>query len=278
MQYLSVLVLALVAYSTSALAPTIKLNTGYDMPVIGLGTWQATGQTARQAVKDAIAIGYRHIDTASHYGNEHEVGQGLHDQINAGLIKREDVFITTKVWPQGTDRRKALESVRHSVQQLNVSYVDLVLLHFPENDWINVYRGMEDAYHQKLTRSIGISNCGRGQIDQLLRETTVKPAVNQISIQPRNNQDDTVNHCNELGIVVTGFSPLGTGSIVKDHTLASIGTKHQKSAAQVALRWQIQRHLITIPKATNPKYIKEDFEIFDFQLTNDEMNTIHNLH
>ena len=254
------------------------LNTHQKMPQIGLGTWQATGAPVVQAVKDALEIGYRHIDSAQVYGNEKEVGQALHAQIAAGIVKREDVFVTTKVWPDGSNQQKALQTIHNSLKNFNLSYVDLVLVHFPHGDYANTYKGLEDAYNQKLTRSIGISNFNREQIDHLLKTAKVKPAVNQINIHPTLNQDDTVSYCNKLGISVTGYSPLGTGNLVKNPTLAAIGKKYKKTASQVAIRWQIQRGLVVIPKSTHKQYILEDFEVFDFELSTDDMNTIHKMH
>ena len=246
------------------------------MPVIGLGTWQATGAPVIQAVKDALEIGYRHIDTASDYRNEKEVGEALHAQIAAGIVKREDVFITTKVWPNNSSQ-KALDSVHNSLKEMNLTYVDLVLVHFPWGDYQASYKGLEDAYNQKLTRSIGISNFGPGEIDKLMKTAKVKPANNQIQLHPKLTQDQTVEYCNKLGISVTGYSPLGTGHLVDNPILADIGKKHNKSAAQVAIKWQIQRGLVVIPKSTHKKYIKEDFEVFDFELTADEMKKVHSI-
>jgi diketogulonate reductase-like aldo/keto reductase len=248
------------------------------MPVIGLGTWQATGQAVLQAVKDALEIGYRHIDTASDYNNEKEVGEALHEQIKAGIVKREDVFITTKVWPRKEKAQEdALASVKTSLEKMNLTYVDLVLVHFPWDDYIGSYKGIEDALDQKLTRSIGISNFNPTQIENLLKSAKVKPAVNQIVVNPIAKSDSEIAYCNKLNITVTGYSPLGTGHFVNNPVLVAIGKKHNKSAAQVALRWQIQRGNVIIPKSTHKQYIKEDFEIFDFELTAEDMDQIHKI-
>ncbi|CAG2172798.1 unnamed protein product, partial [Oppiella nova] len=195
MKVLSILALTLAV--VSAKTPAVKLNTGYEMPQIGIGTWQATGDPVRQAVKDALAIGYRHVDTAWIYKNEKEVGEGIHAQIGAGILKREDLFITTKVWPDGSNRKKALETIHHSLTELNVTYLDLVLVHFPHDNYSDTYQGLEDAFEQKLVRSIGISNFGRNEINTLKKTWKVVPAVNQINLHPTLNQDDTVAYCNE---------------------------------------------------------------------------------
>ena len=256
----------------------MELNSHYKMPQIGLGTWQITGAAAVQAVKDALEIGYRHIDSAEVYKNEKEVGQALHAQIAAGIVKREDVFVTTKVWPNGSNQKKALQSIHESLKNFNLSYVDLVLLHSAQDDYANTYKGLEDAHNQKLTRSIGVSNFKKENIDHLLKTAKVKPAVNQIKINPTLHEDDLVNYCNKLNISVTGYSPLGRGDLVKNPTLTAIGKKYNKTASQVAIRWQIERGLVVIPKSTHKQYIEEDFDVFDFKLSSEDMNTIHKMH
>jgi diketogulonate reductase-like aldo/keto reductase len=248
------------------------------MPQIGIGTWQATGDPVVQAVKDALAAGYRHIDTAFVYKNEKEVGKALHESINAGVVKREDVFITTKVWPDDSNHEKALATIHHSLTEMNITYVDLVLVHFPHGNYSDTYKGLEDAYEQKLARSIGISNFNVQQIETLMKTAKVKPANNQIQIHPKLNQDATVDYCKKNDITITGYSPLGSGSLISDPTLTAIGKKHNKTAAQVMIRWQIQRGLIVIPKSVHKERIVENFSIFDFELTADEMKTIHDMH
>ena len=256
--------------------PVAHLRTGRSMPVIGLGTWQAHGEPVLQAVKDALEIGYRHIDTASDYGNEKEVGEAIAAQIKAGIVKREDIFVTTKVWPDSS-AQKALDSVKQSLKKMNLTYVDLVLVHFPWGDFAKSYEGLEEAYNQKLTRSIGVSNFKKDQIEKLLLTAKVLPAVDQNHISPHANDDDTIAYGKTKNISITAYSPLGTGKFVNNPTLAAIGKKHNKSAAQVALRWGVQRGLVVIPKSTHKAYIKENFEIFDFELSADEMKQVHDL-
>jgi len=229
MRFLTTISLLLSLYSAYAAdVPKIKLNTGNEMPQIGIGTWQATGDPVVQAVKDALAAGYRHIDTAYVYNNEKEVGKALHESITAGVVKREDVFITTKVWPTNTvsnDHKKSLETVHHSLTQMNITYVDLVLVHEPQGNFSDVYKGLEDAYEQKLTRSIGISNFDVQHIETLMKTAKVKPANNQIQIHPKMNQDATVDYCKKNDISITGYSPLGTGRLIDDPTVTAIGKK-----------------------------------------------------
>jgi diketogulonate reductase-like aldo/keto reductase len=261
--------------------PKVKLNTKYEVPIIGIGTWQATGDQVVQAVKDALAAGYRHIDTAWFYHNEKEVGQGVHESIKAGVVKREDVFVTTKIWPTdqiSNDHPKSLKTIHHSLTQMNFTYIDLVLVHWPQGNYSDVYKGLEDAYDQKLVRSIGVSNFHINEIETLMKTAKVKPAMNQIQIHPKMNQDELVDYCKKQDIAITGYSPLGQGSLINDHTLVDIGKKHNKTSAQVMIRWQIQRELVVIPKSVHKERIIENFNVFDFELTADEMKTIHDLH
>ena len=251
----------------------MKLNTGYEMPILGLGTWKAHGAECKQAVKDAIEIGFRHIDTASDYGNEEEVGQAIAESIKAGIIKREDIFITTKVWPHD-DRKKALDEVHQSLTKLNVTYLDLVLVHFPWGNFVEVYKGLEDAYNAKLVRSIGISNFNEKDTDKLVAATTVRPANNQILTNPKARSDGYIDYSHTHNITVTAYSPLGTGSLIKEQKLIDIGKKYNKSSAQVMIRWQIQRGVIVIPMSLKKQYIKEDFEVFDFTLSDEDMKKI----
>jgi len=273
-----VTIASIMCATKAANVPNIKLITGFNMPQIGIGTWQATGDPVRQAVKDALEIGYRHIDTAFIYGNEKEVGQGLNEQITAGIVKREDVFLTTKVWPDSSSHQKAFESIQNSLKSLNVTYLDLVLIHWPRGNITDIWKGLEDGYNQKLVRSIGVSNFEKQHLDTILKTAVIHPSVNQIDVHPTLNQDDLIAYSESLNISITGYSPLGTGNLIKDSTLTSIGTKHNKTAAQVAIRWQIQRGLVVIPKSTHKNYILEDFEVFDFELSADEMKTIHDMH
>ncbi|XP_054157612.1 9,11-endoperoxide prostaglandin H2 reductase-like [Oppia nitens] len=274
MQILAILTFVLTFYCLNAYQ-TLRLNTGYEMPILGLGTFRATGDSCYKSVIEALKVGFRHIDTASDYNNEEQVGRALADAINSGIVKREDVFVTTKVWPQKADaRKKALDSIHESMKKMNLTYIDLVLVHFPWDQYVESYRGCEDAFHQKLVRSIGVSNFNEQNLDILLKEATVRPANNQVLLNPKAVGTGIIDYCKKADITVTAYSPLGTGSLVKDAKLVGIGQKHNKSAAQVMIRWEIQRGVCVIPKATDPKYIKEDFEVFDFTLTDNEMKQI----
>ena len=261
-------------------APVVRLNNGKQIPVIGLGTWQTEGQEVIDAVRDAIEVGYRHIDTAWFYHNEKQVGQGLQQAIQKGFVRREDVFITTKVWPRNMNRRKSLEIIKNSLKLLNTPYIDLVLMHFPLSSSrasADVYRGLEDAFNQNITLAIGVSNFKPAEIKSLMKNTKVKPSMNQIRIHPGFNQDDTVLFCKQNDISVTGYSPLGTGTLIKDPILSRIGSNHNKTAAQIAIKWQIQKGLVVIPKSTHKTRIIENFDTFDFNLTENQIETINSM-
>ena len=260
--------------------PKVRLNTGKEMPVLGLGTWQTSGAEVVDAVRDALEAGYRHIDTAWLYHNEAEVGKGLRQAIDKGIVKREDVFITTKVWPRNLNRRKSLEIIKNSLKQLNTSYVDLVLVHYPlahARPTAEVYKGLEDAYNQSMVRSLGVSNFKPKEIEALIKLVDIKPSMNQIRIHPGFNQEQTVSYCKKNNISVTGYSPLSTGSILKEPTLISIGKKYKKTPAQVAIKWQIQRGLVVIPKSVHKNRIVENFDVFDFELSDEDMKKINSM-
>lgn len=247
------------------------------MPAIGLGTWQTSGAEVVNAVRDALEAGYRHIDTAWLYQNEAEVGQGLRQAIDKGIVKREDVFITTKVWPRNLNRRKSLDMIKNSLKQLNTSYVDLVLVHHPlphARPTAEIYKGLEDAYNQKMVRSLGVSNFKPKEIEALIKLVDIKPSVNQIRIHPGFNQDLTVDYCKKNNISVTGYSPLSTGTVLKDPILVNIAKQHKKTPAQVAIKWQLQRGLVVIPKSVHKNRIVENIDVFDFDLTGDDMKKI----
>ncbi|XP_054157609.1 9,11-endoperoxide prostaglandin H2 reductase-like [Oppia nitens] len=260
--------------------PLIRLNTDKDVPAIGLGTWQTEGPEVVNAVMNALEAGYRHIDTAWFYHNEKDVGKGIQQAIDKGIVKREDIFITTKVWPRNMNRRKSLDIIKNSLKELNTSYVDLVLVHWPlgfARATAEVYKGLEDAYDKGWVRSLGVSNFKPAEIAELQKTAKVMPSMNQIRVHPGFNQNKTIDWCNKNNITVTGYSPLGTGAILRDPTLVKIGKAINKTTAQVAIRWQIQRQLVVIPKSTKKNRIIENFDVFDFELTDNQMRQINSI-
>ncbi|CAG2112657.1 unnamed protein product [Medioppia subpectinata] len=262
---------------------TLRLNSGYDCPLVGIGTGgfrtggPPQGKVAIQLIHDAIDSGYRHIDTASAYGNEKAIGQAVTEVLAKGVLKRQELFITTKLMPNPTNTRdETLKSVQLSIQNLNTSYVDLMLIHMPSDDLAvndKVWSALEEAVAQKLIRSIGVSNFNAQQIDSLLKNAKVVPAMLQVESHPQVNQRQLISYSDKHGIHLTAYSPLGAGTLIKNPTIVSIGKSHNKSAATVMIRWQVQRGVAAIPKSLKLNYIKENIDVFDWTLTDNEMKT-----
>ncbi|CAG2105692.1 unnamed protein product [Medioppia subpectinata] len=270
----------------------IRLNNGIEMPALGVGTGGLTssggflsGQALVDTINTAIDIGYRHIDTASNYGNEVAIGRTLNALIANGIVNREDLFVTTKIFwhtfPVTDIMAATVEAVRLSVQQLDLQYVDLMLLHRPRDvvpDYnAQVWRGLEWALSAGLVRAIGVSNFGVPELEGLLSTALVVPAVNQIKSHPKCGNRDVIDWCHKQGIRVTAHTPLGAGSLTTDETIGSIGRTYGKSAAQVMIKWQLQRGLAVIPKTTKTTRICDNFNVFDFSLTEEEMNVLENM-
>ncbi|KAI8442003.1 hypothetical protein MSG28_005658 [Choristoneura fumiferana] len=283
----------------AAQAPVLELNDGNKIPVVALGTGRGTAAGAaidevRHAVYQAIKAGYRHIDTAAIYQDEPQVGQGIADAIAEGLVKREDLFVTTKLWSDKHAQDEVVPALRESLGRLGLDYVDLYLIHFPialkadgsasDIDYVETWRGMEEAKKQGLAKSIGVSNFNSAQIDRLISNSQIKPAVNQIEVNPSLTQEPLVSHCQELGIAVMAYSPFGflvTRKVntsppprIDDPSLVAMGKKYGKSTGQIVLRYLIDRGLIIIPKSANEQRIAENIDLFDFSLTKEEIATI----
>jgi len=271
----------------------IRLNNGRYIPVIGLGTGghESGGppqdQVIIQMIHNAIDVGYRHFDNAVSYRNQKAVGRAIDEVIKEGKVKREDLFITSKIfskrfseidYPRG--RKQALDNIQLSLKNLNLSYIDLMLFHSPTNNSktnSETWSGLEDALDLGLVKSIGVSNFNIEQLTSLFETAKIIPAINQVECHPNKNQRELIEYCNRYGILLTAFSPLGAGSLVTDPTIVEIGKKHNKSAAQVMIRWQIQRGVVAIPKSTKKERIKENIEVFDFSLTDNEMKTLEDM-
>ena len=258
----------------------MRLNSGYDMPAIGLGTWALSNDQAENSVYHALKCGMRLIDTARYYQCEIGVGKGLKRAINEGIVTREEVFITSKIMPGDYDR--AAQGIDDSLADLDVDYIDLMLIHQPGWNDEAVYRALEDAVRDGKVRSIGISNYyTQAQVDEVLSYATITPAVIQNENHLYYQNSALRDYVAQYGIVLESWYPFGgrghTGEHFGNPVVAEIAEAHGKTPAQVILRWQLQDGYIAIPGSSNPEHIVENFDIFDFELTEDEMEKIRSL-
>ncbi|MBT2512459.1 aldo/keto reductase [Arthrobacter sp. ISL-30] len=255
-------------------APRIRLNDGYSIPQIGLGTWPLNDGEVARAVVQAIELGYRHFDTAVKYGNEAGVGEG----IRASGIDRGEVFVTTKLDGayQGQDR--AIEGLDGSLKRMGLDYVDLLLIHWPlpqRDEYVSTWKTFERLQSEGKVRSIGVSNFKPSHLERLLEETSVVPAVNQIQVTPSITRIDSRAFNDHYGIVSVSYSPLGAGKdLLNAPVLDRIARKHGKTPGQVVLRWHLQEELVPIPKSANPQRMKENISIFDFELDTEDMQAL----
>ncbi|KAL3814053.1 hypothetical protein ACJIZ3_015321 [Penstemon smallii] len=299
----------------------ITLNSGFEMPIIGLGVWRMEGKDIKDLLFNAIKIGYRHFDCAADYKNEAEVGEALAEAFQTGLVKREDLFITTKasfkltlmflpnpyLW--NSDHGHVVEACKDSLKKLRLDYLDLYLVHFPiatrhtgvgatgsalEEDGVldidttvsleTTWHSMEDLVSMGLVRSIGISNYDIFLTRDCLAYAKVKPAVNQIETHPYFQRESLVKFCQKHGVCVTAHTPLGGAaantewfgsvSCLDDPVLKGLSKKYNKTTAQIVLRWGIQRNTVIIPKSSKLERLEENFKVFDFELTKDDMDLI----
>ena len=254
------------------------LNNGVRMPRLGLGVWKTNNTTAKDSVQTAIEHGYHLIDTAKQYGNEHGVGLGIKAALKATGLNRKDLFITTKLYNGDQGYASTLHAVKGTLARLGLSYIDLYLMHWPvDGKYIDTWRAMEKLYHEGLVRAIGISNFSVDRIKNLLAHSTVTPAVNQMEFNPINQEKAVIAFDNQMGIQTEAWSPLGGGESLSNPTINQIAKKPHKSAAQVIIRWDWDRHIVTIPKSAHAKRIVANSQIFDFQLSPDEIKAINNV-
>lgn len=255
--------------------PTVTLNNGVAIPQLGLGVFQTReGAEVERAVSAAIETGYRLIDTAAIYGNEAGVGRA----IKASGLPREEIFITTKLWNANHAHADALRAFDESLRKLDCGYVDLYLIHWPlpqEGKFTEAWRALEQIYGDGRARAIGVSNFKPAHLETLLRGAKTVPAVNQIELHPLLQQKETRAYCAERGIAVESYSPLMQAGEALDHPVVTkLARAHGKTPAQVILRWHVQSGLIVIPKSVRPERIRENFALFDFELSEDDMRAI----
>lgn len=256
----------------------VILNNGIKMPIIGLGTWTFTNEEAEEAVYIAIKNGYRLIDTAQYYGDEVGVGKGVRKAIDEGIVKREDIFVTSKIYAS-TNHRKAIEK---SLNNLDIDYIDLLLIHQPGFDDKGLYQTMEKYYKEGKLKALGISNYyTKEAIDEVLSYAEIVPAViqNENHIYYQNNE--LQEYVKQYGIIIESWYPFGgrghTNENFNNETIVKIAKKYNKTSAQIILRWQLQAGYIAIPGSKNPDHIKENISIFDFELSDEDMKEIYNI-
>ena len=250
------------------------LNNGVKIPHLGLGVFQCNdGDETVNAVRWAIEAGYRHIDTAAAYGNEKSVGQAIHDS----GINRDELFVTTKLWKEDMLQGTQMKAFEKSLKLLQLNYVDLYLIHWPvPGKTLESWKVLEDIFKSGRARAIGVSNFVQRHLDFLLQDAKIVPAVNQIQCHPYFTQQSLVSYCEKLGIACEAWSPLGGtgGNLLDDLVLKKIAKKHAKSVAQIILRWDLQRGIITIPKSTHQKRIIANTDLYTFKLSKDDMKAI----
>ncbi|TQR19077.1 aldo/keto reductase [Psychrobacillus vulpis] len=251
---------------------TKRLTNGVEMPRIGLGVYKMTEpDIALQAISTALDSGYRHIDTASLYNNEKEVGEAVRNS----NVNRDEIFITTKVWNEDQGYDQTLKAFEKSLKLLGMDYVDLYLTHWPVAEtFVDTYRAIERLYEEKLIRATGVSNHHQHHLEAIASKANVAPMVNQIECHPRLTQFDLREYCAENGIAVTSWSPLARGGLLNEPTLKRISGKYDKSPAQIIVRWHLQHDLIVIPKSVTPNRIIENLDVFDFELSFEDMKNI----
>ena len=255
---------------------TITLYNGVQVPVLGIGTFMISPEDTELSVYAALKEGYRMIDTANAYMNEEAVGKALSKAMKEGIVSREDVFVSTKIWPTLYEYKGA---VSDTLARLGLDYVDLLFIHQPAGNFIAGYRQLEEAYREGKARSLGISNMHDEKLERLLAAAEVKPHVIQLEAHPYCTEDAIMSRLSEYGTRLMGWYPLGHGDpgLLKEDIFQRLGDKYHKSAAQIILRWHTQMGFITIPGSKDPDHIRSNFDIFDFALSDDDMRQIRKL-
>ena len=267
-----------------SLNDTYELNNGVKIPVIGLGTWQTPdGEVAQKTVEDALDIGYRLIDTAAAYGNEESIGRG----IKLSGVNRHDLFVTTKLWNDHHGYQKTKAAIDESLTKLDLDYLDLYLIHWPNpapvrDHWAELnaesWQAMEEAVQAGKIRAIGVSNFRRKHLAELLKTAKIRPAVNQIYLNPSDMEEEVTTYNKELGILSEAYSPLGRGDLFANETVVSVAQHYGKSPAQVLLRWSLQHGFVPLPKSVHRERLESNLQVFDFTISEEDMAKLDGLH
>lgn len=254
---------------------TVKLNSGYEMPLNGLGTYSLTGDECYNSVKSALEAGVRLFDTAYMYNNEEEVGRAIRDS----KIPREDIFVITKIYPTQYDNPE--EAIDMALEKLDIDYIDMMLLHHPGDGDVKAYKAMEKYVKDGKIKSLGLSNYYVSELSDFLPKVDIMPALVQNEIHPYYQENDVIPYIQNLGMVVQGWYPFGgrgyTSELLNNSVIKKIANEHNVSSAQVILRWNLQKGVVVIPGSSNPEHIRENNDIYDFELTNKEMKQINDL-
>lgn len=260
---------------------TVQFYNGRTMPKIGLGTYRVKdSDKCRESVKHAIEQGYRSIDTAMIYGNEETVGQGIKEGLKSTGLSREDLFITSKLWLTDFGRQNVEEAYRQSVEKLGLDYLDLYLMHWPgtnEAVMIDSWRGMEDLYKQNQVKNIGVSNFTPEHFEALLAQVSIKPVINQVEFHPYLTQNKLRKYLEAQNIIMESWSPLMNSQILHDDVINEVANEVGKTPAQVVIRWNIQHDVVVIPKSVTPHRIEENLDVWNFELSDNQMERIDQL-
>ncbi|QHW32348.1 aldo/keto reductase [Paenibacillus rhizovicinus] len=258
------------------LQDTVKLHNGVQMPGFGLGVFKVEeGEELVQAVKSAIAFGYRSIDTAAIYGNEQGVGQAIREALEENNLRREELFVTSKVWNADQGYDSTLAAYETSLSKLGLDSLDLYLIHWPvEGKFKETWRALETLYKAGRVKAIGVSNFHVHHLEELLKDAEIKPMVNQVEFHPRLSQQALRDYTKAQGIQLEAWSPLMQGGLLDNETLVELAAKHGKSVTQIILRWDLQHGVVTIPKSTKAHRIAENASIYDFELSGEDMARI----
>lgn len=259
---------------------TVMLGSGYEMPINGLGTYSLHGDECRNSVRSALENGVRLIDTASAYGNEEEIGQAIRKAIDDGIVKREELFVVTKIYP-GDEMANPEKAIQACLDRLDIGYVDMMLLHHPDANDVKAYKAMEQFVKDGKIRSIGLSNWYVEELTEFLPQVDTVPALIQNEIHPYYQENDVISFIQEKGIVVQGWYPLGgrghTAELLGDPVIFQIAKAHGVFSAQVILRWNLQKGVVVIPGSSSPDHIKETIELYHFKLSEEEVRQINAL-